>query len=79
MTIVDVKWLRVYFYSMKMPKLLFSLILRFPFVGFQKIFLFLVAWMISEAWGEELEQAHFFVIKPSEKNTVLKCKTFVLT
>ena len=37
-----------------------------------KILFVLVAVIISEAWDVELESAHFFVVIPSEKNSVLR-------
>ena len=46
-----------------------SLIYRFLFVGFQKIYLFWVVGIILEAWDVELEQVRPFVTMPSEKGT----------
>ena len=43
---------------------------KFPLTGFQKFFLFWVAGFILEAWDVELENAHFFVVMPSEKHSV---------
>ena len=45
-------------------------IFQVSFIGFQKFFLFWVAGILLDAWAMELESAHFFVVMPSEKNSV---------
>ena len=44
--------------------------------GFQKFFLFWVAWNILEAWDAELESAHFFAVKPSGNDSVNPLQSF---
>ena len=48
--------------------------LQVLFVGFQKFYLFLVAWMFFEAWDVKLEPVHSFSNKSIEKRLwILTC------
>lgn len=66
------RWLRLYFWN-ESTKVAIISSLKFSLIEFQMIFLFSVALISLEAWDVELEWAHFLLLYPLKKTSVI-CK-----